>query len=64
MADGIAWKKRVRAWRGTLTQKEAAAVLDVPASTFRAWEYGKRQPKKESAVEYERRMEQHPNAKI
>ena len=63
MAEKNAWKYRVKQWRGKLTQKEAAAVLDVPASTFRAWEYGKRQPKKASAQEYERRMSAHPNTK-
>jgi DNA-binding transcriptional regulator YiaG len=59
--DEIAWKDRVRQWRGRLTQKEAAAALDVPATTLRAWEYGKRQPKKASAQEFERRMASHPN---
>lgn len=61
MADAILWKDRVREWRGKLTQKEAADILDVPATTLRAWEYGKRQPKKASAQEFERRMETHPN---
>ena len=61
MADEISWSKRVRQWRGTLTQKEAADAIGVPASTFRAWEYGKRNPKKASAQEFERRMVEHPN---
>jgi DNA-binding transcriptional regulator YiaG len=64
MAELIAWKIRVRQWRGKLTQKEAADALGVPASTFRAWEYGKRQPGKAAAVEFVRRMENHPNTNL
>ena len=61
MPAEIAWKDRVRQWRGKLTQKEAADIIGVPAPTWRAWEYGKRTPKKASAIEFERRMESHPN---
>ena len=64
VADTFSWSKRVRDWRGRLTQKEAAAILDIPASTFRAWEYGKRHPKKASAQEFERRMVEHPNTQL
>lgn len=64
MADDGSWKTKVRKWRGSLTQKEAAAILDIPATTFRAWEYGKRQPKQASAQEFERRMAAHPNTKV
>ena len=63
MADDTTWKVKVRKWRGTLTQKEAAAILDISASTWRSWEYGKRTPKSASAQEFERRMAAHPNTK-
>ena len=33
------WRKR-----GKMLQKEAAAILQVPLDTYRAWEYGNREP--------------------
>jgi DNA-binding transcriptional regulator YiaG len=64
MADVIVWKDRIRQWRGRLTQKEAADILGVPTATFRAWEYGKRQPKQATSLEFMRRMENHPNENL
>jgi len=50
------FKDVLKAWRGTLRQKEAAAKLDVPLSTFRKWENGKQTPVKLARIELERRM--------
>lgn len=52
------FKTRLRNWRisNGLIQKEAAVKLDVAVATIRKWEKGKREPKKLTMAEVERRM--------
>jgi DNA-binding transcriptional regulator YiaG len=57
----ILFKKRLRIWRGRRRQKEAAADLSVPVSTYRKWEYGKRQPSKMAMVGIEQLMSTAPD---
>jgi transcriptional regulator with XRE-family HTH domain len=47
---------RLKAWRGKLSQKEAAAKLDVHYPTYRKYETGKRTPSKLAAAELDRRL--------
>lgn len=56
MAECPLFKDRLKEWRGKLRHKEAAAILNVPLGTYRAWEYGKRTPNRLSLAEVERRM--------
>lgn len=52
--------KRLKAWRGGLRQKEAAALLDIPLPTYRKYEAGKRHPNKLALPELDRRMQAKP----
>lgn len=49
-------KNQLREWRGSLRQKEAADILDLPLPTYRKYEYGKRTPNKLAMAELQRRM--------
>lgn len=52
----MAFKDRLKAWRGALSLKEAAAALDIDYPTYRKYETGKRTPCKLALAEIERRM--------
>jgi len=51
------FKEKLRKWRGTLRQKEAANILKVSVRTYQNWEEGKNNPKPLAMAELERRME-------
>jgi hypothetical protein len=53
---------KLRRWRGKRYRKEAAALLDIPLTTYRKYEVGMRTPNKLALAELERRIEQcdHP----
>jgi hypothetical protein len=51
------FSKELKEWRGDRIQKEAASALDIPAPTYRKYEYGKRTPNKLSMIELKRRMD-------
>lgn len=55
--------KRINEWRGNLSLKEAAAVLDIDYSTLRKYASGKRTPGKLARCEIERRMDSANNYK-
>lgn len=48
--------KKLKLWRGKLRQKEAAAKLDLPLTTYRSYEKGKRTPGKLAMIELVRRL--------
>ncbi len=48
--------KRINAWRGKLSLKEAAAKLDIDYATFRKYASGKRTPCKLALAELDRRL--------
>jgi len=52
-------KDKIRAWRGKLSLKEAAAVLDIDYPSMRKYAAGKRTPCKLALIELERRMDQY-----
>lgn len=52
--------KRLIAWRGDLTQKQAASVLGVSVSTYRNWEYGVNIPGLLAMKEIDRALETKP----
>jgi len=58
--SSIAFKDRLRRWRGKRYQKEVNDLLSVSLATIRKWESGKRTPTKLSLSEIERRMAEHP----
>ena len=53
------FKEAIKQWRGARYQKEAAADLDIPVSTYRKYENGKRTPSSVAMAELLRRMEEH-----
>ncbi len=40
----MTFAEELKKWRGKLLQKEAAEILKVPLDSYRAWEYGNREP--------------------
>lgn len=57
-----AFKVAFRAWRGSLGQKEVAALFDVSISTIQAWESGRRQPGRWCMACVRRFMAEHSEA--
>jgi DNA-binding XRE family transcriptional regulator len=50
---------KLKAWRGKLTQKEAASILGVSRRTYEAWEQGKTEPSAAPSMsEIEKRMKE------
>lgn len=48
---------KLKAWRGDLTQREAAQLLGVPVRTLERWEFGETEPHvSPSMAEIEKRM--------
>ena len=52
------FSEELKAWRGKLYQKEAASNLDIPLTSYRKYENGKRTPNKLAMAELRRKMEQ------
>lgn len=50
------FKEKLKAWRGRLSLKEAAAKLDIDYPSYRKYESGHRTPCKLARAEIERRM--------
>src|SRR5215813_3192643 len=49
--------EKLKAWRGRLSLKEAAAKLDIDYPTYRKYESGKRTPCKLALAELQRRLD-------
>jgi len=47
-------------WRGELTQKEAADILDTPLQTYRNWEQGENTPNRHAVKLLRQIMQQNP----
>lgn len=56
---GQLFKEKLKKWRGSRPQKQAASLLDVPRRTYEGWEQGKC-PASIVQQEIQRRMETNP----
>ena len=60
----MVFKDLLKAWRGGMSLKEAAAVLDIDYPSYRKYETGKRTPCKLARAEIARRMEENPQERM
>lgn len=59
MAKQQSFDRKLKAWRGERTQKEAAFALKVDIDVYRKWEQGQNEPHESPSLhEIEQRMEQ------